>query len=341
MTKILIIRFSSIGDVVLITPVLRAIKEQFDGETEIHVLTKRSYATVLDGNPNIAKVHTIEKSTQEVMSELKSENFDYIIDLHNNIRSRVVKRTLKCLNFTIRKYNIQKWLWVNFGINRMPQNHIVDRYLETLKGFGVHADDRGLEYYIPDNEKFSESELPEMMRKPYVAFAIGATHDGKKLSESRIIEVAKSIKHPLVLIGGKEDIATGEAIAKACGTNVLNACGKWSLHQSADAVRRAEIVLTGDTGMMHIASAFNKKIISLWGCTVPGLGMSAYKPHPSSIIIEPKPRGRFRIHSRPCSKLGNRCKYGMDNRCIDQIEIAEINRAIETLWAPQTAPSAL
>jgi heptosyltransferase-2 len=339
MTKLLVIRFSSIGDIVLITPVLRAIKEQFDGENEIHVLTKRSYAPVLEGNPNITKVHTIEHSTQEVIADLKSENFDYIIDLHSNLRSRSVKRTLKCQSFTVRKYNIQKWLWVNFGINRMPHNHIVDRYLETLKGIGIHSDERGLEYYIPERDAFDEHELPEVMRKPYIAFAIGATHDGKKLSASRIIEVAKSIQKPLVLLGGKEDFETGEAIAGACGNGVLNACGKWSLHRSADAVRRAELVLTGDTGMMHIASAFTKKIISLWGCTVPGLGMSAYKPHPSSIIIEPKPRNRFRFHSRPCSKLGNRCKYGMNNRCIDQIEITEINRAIETLWAPQTTPS--
>jgi ADP-heptose:LPS heptosyltransferase len=338
MTKILIIRFSSIGDIVLITPVLRAIKEQFDGETEIHVLTKRSYATVLDANSNITKLHTIEKTVQEVIPQLKSEQYDYIIDLHSNIRSRVVKRTLKSLSFTVKKYNIQKWLWVNFGINRMPQNHIVERYLETLKGFGVKQDERGLEYYIPESEKFTESGMPEIMRKPYIAFAIGATHDGKKLSKSRIIKVAQSIQKPLVLIGGKEDIETGEAIAHACGSGVLNACGKWSLHQSADALRRAEVVLTGDTGMMHIASAFTKKIISLWGCTVPGLGMSSYKPHPASIILEPKPRSRFRFLDRPCSKLGNRCKHGMNNRCIDQIEITEINRAIETLWAPQTAP---
>ena len=340
MTKFLIIRFSSIGDIVLITPVLRAIKEQIAGESEIHVLTKRSYAGVLDGNPHISKIHTIENSVQEVMPGLLSEHFDYVIDLHNNIRSRTVKKSLNCKSFTLRKYNIEKWLWVNFGINRMPENHIVDRYMETLRELGVKSDDRGLEYYIPKSDKFQESELPEVMRKQYIAFAIGATHDGKKLSTKRIIEVAKSIQKPLVLIGGKEDVATGDAVASACGASVLNACGKWSLQRSADAVRRAEIVLTGDTGMMHIASAFNKKIISLWGCTVPGLGMSAYKPHPSSIIIEPKPRSPFRFQARPCSKLGNRCKYGMDNRCIDQIEIAEINRAIETLWAPQTAPSA-
>ncbi|MFM7725504.1 MAG: glycosyltransferase family 9 protein, partial [Flavobacteriales bacterium] len=136
MTKTLIIRFSSIGDVVLITPVLRAIKQQLDGETEVHVLTKKNYAAVLDGNPHIAKVHTREHTVQEIIPALLEENFDYIIDLHNNIRSRVVKRKLKCLSFTVQKYNIQKWLWVNFGINRMPHNHIVDRYLDTLHAFG-------------------------------------------------------------------------------------------------------------------------------------------------------------------------------------------------------------
>ena len=339
MTKLLIIRFSSIGDIVLITPVLRAIRQQLDGETEVHVLTKKNYASVLDGNPHIAMVHTMNNTVQEVIPSLMDENFDYIIDLHNNIRSRVVKRKLKCLAFTVKKYNIQKWLWVNCGINRMPKNHIVERYLETLKAFGVQPDEQGLEYYIPNTEQFIESELPEIMQKPFIAFAIGATHDGKKLSEGRILEVVKNIQKPFVLIGGKEDRVVGEAITTACGGRVLNACGIWSLHKSADAVRRAELVLTGDTGMMHIASAFGKKIISLWGCTVPGLGMSAYKSHPSSIIIEPQPRSRFRFHSRPCSKLGNRCKFGMDKRCIDQIEIAEINRAIETLWAPQTTPS--
>lgn len=341
MPKFLIIRFSSIGDIVLITPVLRAIKQQHPGETEVHVLTKRAYAGVLDGNPNVNAIHTIEHSVQEVMNELQNEHFDYVIDLHNNIRSRTVKRALKCPSYTVRKYNIQKWLWVNFGINRMPHNHIVDRYLETLQSFGIKADNHGLEYYIPSTERFPPGDMPDIMRKPYIAFAIGATHDGKKLSLQRIVDVVKAIDKPVVLIGGKEDAVAGDAIANACGNRVYNGCGKWSLQRSADVVDRAELILTGDTGMMHIASALGKKIISLWGCTVPGLGMSAYKPHPSSIIIEPKPRNRIRLHSRPCSKLGNRCKYGMDNRCIDQIEIAEINRAIETLWAPQTTPSTL
>jgi ADP-heptose:LPS heptosyltransferase len=202
----------------------------------------------------------------------------------------------------------------------------------------VTPDDQGLEYYIPENATIHANDLPTVMHSPFIAFAIGAAHEGKRMSENKLLEVCRSIKQPLVLLGGPEDKELGDRLAKECGSSVFNACGAWTIHQSADAIRRAEIVIAGDTGMMHIASALGKKIISLWGCTVPGLGMSAYKPHPKSIIIEPKQRSRFRFHSRPCSKLGNRCKYGMNNRCIDQIEINQINAAIEKLWAPQTTP---
>jgi ADP-heptose:LPS heptosyltransferase len=339
MTKLLVIRFSSIGDLVLTTPVLRAIKQQLDGDIELHVLTKKQYAGVLDGNPHVDRIHTMEKTVQEVLPQLLSERFDYIIDLHNNIRSRVVKRKLNCLSFTFKKYNIEKWLWVNFGINRMPQKHIVERYLDTLKAFGVKPDKHGLEYYITQTATIQESELPQLMKSPFIAFAVGAAHEGKRMSEHKLLEVCRSIRKPLVLLGGAEDKEIGNKLSAACGDKVFNACGMWTVHQSADAMRRAEMVIAGDTGMMHIAAALGKKIISLWGCTVPGLGMSAYKPHPSSIIVEPAPRSRFRFRSRPCSKLGNRCKYGMNNRCIDQIEIQQINAAIEMLWAPQTAPS--
>jgi ADP-heptose:LPS heptosyltransferase len=340
MTKLLVIRFSSIGDLVLTTPVLRAIKQQAEGEVELHVLTKKQYAMVLDGNPHVKRIHIIDNTVQDVLPELINENFDYVIDLHSNIRSRVVKSKLRCPNFTFKKYNIEKWLWVNFGINRMPQKHIVERYLDTLQAFGVSPDEKGLEYYIPEKAKIQKIDLPEVMKSPFIAFAIGAAHEGKKMSRAHIIEVCRSIQHPLVLIGGTEDRELGSAIESECGNTVYNSCGQWTLHQSADAVSKAEIVIAGDTGMMHIASAFKKKIISLWGCTKPGLGMYPYLPDPSSIILEPLESVSFKPLSRPCSKLGNRCKHGMNNRCIDHITTAQVVDAIETLWAPQTTPSA-
>lgn len=327
-TIILVIRLSSIGDIVLTTPVLRLLKNQLEGEVEIHYLTKAKFASLLEGNPHITQVHTMEKTVQEVLPALETLGFDYVIDLHHNIRSAVVKRRLKCLAFTYKKYNFRKWLWVNLGINIMPNVHIVDRYIEPIKGFGVTDDKLGLDFYIPEGKGQRDADIPEIMNGRFISFAIGGMHEGKKMSKEKLVDVCKSISHPIVLIGGKDDFDDGSFIASAAGSHVHNACGKWSLHESADAIRRSHLVITGDTGMMHIASAFNKKIISLWGCTVPGFGMSPYRPHPASIILEPIDRKK-----RPCSKLGNKCKYGMDHKCIDQISTEEISRTIETLWA--------
>ncbi|HEY8404537.1 MAG TPA: glycosyltransferase family 9 protein [Flavobacteriales bacterium] len=325
-TRILVIRFSSIGDIVLTTPVVRALNQQLDGKVEVHFLTKKKFASLLEANPYIHRIHIMEKTVQEVLPELEKLDFHYIIDLHRNIRTRIVKRRLKVLDFTFSKLNFKKWLWVNFGINRMPNRHIVDRYMDTLRAFGVKDDGKGLDYFIPENAGLQPNDLPATHQGKYVAFAIGAMHIGKRLSAEHIAEICKACSLPVVLLGGKEDVDAANYVAQQCGDKVFSAAGKFTLHQSADCLRKAEVVVSGDTGLMHIASAFQCKILSLWGCTVPGFGMYPYRPHPASVIMEPKGRKR-----RPCSKLGNRCKYGKEHRCIEQIDVHEISETLERL----------
>lgn len=322
-TRVLVIRLSSMGDIVLTTPVIRYIKEQFDGEVEIHFLTKKSFVPLLEFNPHISQIHTMDKSVMEVVPELMALDFDYIIDLHSNIRSRIVKRKLKRLAFTFDKLNFKKWLWVNLGINRMPDVHIVDRYLATLAPFGVEDDGKGLDYYFPNDFKWNHAALPSK----YIAFAIGGAHIGKRMDANKLISICQQIQHPIILLGGKEDMETAVAIS-AQVPQVMDYCGKLSIHESAHVLKEAAVVISGDTGLMHIASAFQKKIISLWGCTTPGLGMYPYRPHPNSVILEPHGRTK-----RPCSKLGNKCKYGLNDRCILHIDETELKQTIETLWA--------
>ena len=153
--KILIIRFSSIGDIVLTTPIVRCLKEQLDGEVELHYLTKQQYKTVVEHNPHLSKIHTIDKSTNEVVDELISEQFDYIIDLHKNLRSKRVIKSLKRMSFTFDKVNYRKWLLTTFKINKLPKLHIVDRYMGAIKELGVENDNRGLEYFIGENDNLS------------------------------------------------------------------------------------------------------------------------------------------------------------------------------------------
>jgi ADP-heptose:LPS heptosyltransferase len=325
-TKVLVIRLSSMGDIVLTTPVLRALQTQLHGEVEIHYLTKQSFAFLLEANPRITRVHTFSKTVQEVLPELETIGFDYIIDLHNNIRSAVVKRRLKALTFVFDKVNLQKWLLVNTGWNRMPNLHVVDRYMATLKAFGARDDGKGLEYTIPAGEALSELMRSQAMQRAFIAVVVGGAHPGKRPSPEVLISWLKDIQYPIILIGGKEDQMDAQQIAE--GIECLNWVGELTVHQSAEVVKLARVVLTGDTGMMHIASAFQRPIVSVWGCTTPQLGMAPYCPHQASVIVEPMGRKK-----RPCSKLGNRCKYGMAQKCIDQITPQQIQQAIETSWA--------
>lgn len=315
LVKILVIRFSSIGDIVLTTPVVRALARQIYGGAEIHYLTKEKFATILRPNPHISKVHTIQRSTNEVIRELKDEGYDYIVDLHNNLRSSRVKSALKSLAFTFEKYNWQKWLLVNFGIDKMPDLHIVDRYMATTKAFGIKDDGEGLDYFIPPGAEVPENQVPSSHREGFTAVVIGAAHWRKKPRIAQYISLCEGLSGPVALLGGPEDKADGEEIAAPFRGRVWNAAGAFDLHGSADLVRRARLVVTPDTGLMHIAAAFQKPIVSLWGATVPRFGMYPYRNNALNAMIQAD-----HLTRRPCSKLGTRCKY-KPCRCIDELPL--------------------
>ena len=321
--KVLIIRFSSIGDVVLTTPVIRNIKQQLnEGDVEVHFLSKKSFKGILENNPYIDKLHLIDEKVAPVLDELKEERFHYIFDLHRNLRSSQVKNGLGVMDFTFKKYNIQKWILVNFKVNKMPDMHIVDRYMETTKAFGIVNDNKGLDYIIPVEDEVDLSVLPVQFQDDYVAFAIGGQHEGKILPNHKIIEICNGLKSPVVLLGGSEDAVNGDLIAKESSNQVCNAAGKFNLNQSASILNQSTCVITHDTGLMHIASALKKKVVAIWGATVPEFGMYPYLPGEGSKIIEPHGV------SRPYSKLGNKQWYKPAFKGMEKIDVREVVEAV-------------
>lgn len=299
MKKILIIRFSSIGDIVLTTPVIRCIKQQVK-DAEIHYLTKKSFKSILEHNPYITKVHVIEKDVNEVIDILKKENFDQVIDLHNNLRSLQVKMKLRKPAVSFKKMNFRKWLIVNFKRRNMILPHVVERYLDAAtKVLNVKNDMKGLDYFIPPYEEVVLSSLPLSHQGGYIAFVIGAKHYTKQLPLEKIISICRKLDQPIILLGGKEDLERAEQIEKELGEIIYNACGKYNLNQSASLIRQAKKVITHDTGLMHIAAAFKKEIVSVWGNTVPAFGFTPYLPDERSKIVEVND-----LPCRPCSKIG-------------------------------------
>ncbi len=320
MYKVLILRFSSIGDIVLTTPVVRALKRQL-GNAKVHYCTKQSFRSIVENNPYIDKTHYLGDNLSDLITELKRERFDYVVDLHNNLRTRIIKTRLGRKSGTFDKLNFPKWLLVNLKYNAMPDVHIVDRYFgatEKLK-LGIRNDGQGLDYFIPEKDEVAITSLPETHRNGYYGLAIGAQHYTKRLPPEKLIELCEKINAPIILLGGKEDSETGELIASHFQnpknqqsitnteksnnrisnnrTIVLNACGKYNLNQSASLVKQSLALFTHDTGLMHIAAAFKKKIYSIWGNTVPEFGMYPYKT--DFEVFEVKG-----LSCRPCSKIG-------------------------------------
>ena len=317
--KILVLRFSSIGDIVLTTPVLRVLKQQVPGAV-VHVATKPAYRVLLEPNPYVDKVHALTGSLGELVQELKAERFDFIVDLHNNLRTRLIKLRLGVNSSSFDKLNWQKWLLVNFKVNRLPAVHIVQRYLAAAAPLGVRDDEQGLDYFIPAGQEVDLATLPEAFRAGYVAVAIGAQHATKRLPLDKLIELCQRLApRPIMLLGGPEDKEAGEAIVQALNTPgaapvlIENGCGRYSLHQSASLLRQAQFVVSHDTGLMHIAAAFSKPIYSIWGNTVPEFGMYPYRTRFEVLEV-------LGLPCRPCSKIGYaKCPQGHFRCMRDQI----------------------
>ena len=306
--KILVVRFSSIGDIVLTTPVVRMLKKQLNAQ--VHFLTKSAYVPLLKNNPYIDSVYQIENSITEVIADLKKEKYDYVIDLHNNLRTQILKIRLGVPAKGFNKLNMEKFMLTNFKLDNMPKIHIVDRYLETVKHLGIKNDNQGLDFFLSANDKIDISIFP----KDYIVFVIGGQHATKILPNEKIISIIKKVNKPVLLVGGPEDFERGEQII-ANTNNTINTCGKYSILQSASLVQQAKMVITHDTGMMHIAAAFHQKIYSVWGNTVPEFGMYPYMQSEQSKRIEVKG-----LNCRPCSKIGyDKCPKG-HFKCMQEID---------------------
>jgi ADP-heptose:LPS heptosyltransferase len=297
-TKFLIIRFSSIGDIVLTSPVIRCLKTQFP-EAEVHFLTKKRNLDLIQANPYIDRIHLFEDSLPDVLRKLKEEKFDFIIDLHNNLRSLRIKIGLKTRSHTFNKLNIRKWLYTRFKLNYMPEGHIVDRNLETLKSFRIVDDGIGLDYFIPPEDEFPLADLPETFRNGYIALVLAGTYATKRMPAGKYQRLISETPLPFILLGGKSERPLADRILEWKTGNVLDFTAKLSINQSASLVKNARLVIANDTGLMHIAAAFHKKILSVWGNTSPELGMFPYLPGEGSEILEVKG-----LSCRPCSKLG-------------------------------------
>lgn len=316
--KILIIRFSSIGDIVLTSPIIRCLKKQIIN-AEIHYLTKNVYKEIIDNNIYVDKTYSIINNIDEVKQQLKDENYDIVIDLHKNIRSIQISKFLKVKKtYTYNKQSIKRWLLTSLKINLL-NNHVVDRYFGAVKKLNVINDGNGLDFFIPEELEIKPSNLPFTHIAGYAVIVVGAKHFTKTIPNNHLKELCMQIKIPIILIGGKDEFEIGRQLAEIDDFKIFNACGKYSITQSASIIKRAKYIITPDTGMMHIASAFQKKIISVWGSTHTALGFAPYQNSNNTVVIENK-----ELKCRPCHKHGSAKCPKKHFKCMNDLDMQKV-----------------
>ncbi|MFK7756396.1 MAG: glycosyltransferase family 9 protein [Flavobacteriales bacterium] len=314
------------GDIILTSSVVRCLKEQLN--CEIDFLVKEVFSSLVSENPHVNQTHIFKKPVQNHIATLKSQNYDIILDLQKNRKSKILANALNAEYITFHKLNIKKWILVQSRINLLPKKHIVDRYFDTVEKLGVYNDNKGNEIFIDADTKSSV----EMFDLPsnYMTIAVGAQHRGKTMSTVQLKHVISRSSVPVVLLGGSAETALAMELELSLSrTNLINLSGQTSILQLAEIIRRSKLLLSGDTGAMHMASAFKVPQVSVWGCTTPNLGMWPYLCHEKSILIEP-----YDHSHRPCSKLGNRCKYA-PNWCIESVDPELISDGVSAILSEQ------
>lgn len=325
--KILIIRFSSIGDIILTTPMVRCLKKRFP-KSQIHYLTNQSNTIILENNPYIDKVISYSGTFPATFKQLKAEKYSLVIDSHRKLRSIMLSLRLLRPRVHIRKESFKKMLLVKFRINLLSKKHVVDLHLDTVKHLGVVNDNLGLDYFLSEEDYIAPDALPLNFQDGYIAVVVGAKHFTKQIPTDILIDICNKIQKPILLLGDSNDRIKAESIEKQVGTRVFNGCGVYNLNQSAALIDKSLGVITSDTGLMHIASARKKPIIIVWGNTIPEFGLYPYMPEG-----EDKKIYSFEVENlncRPCSRIGyDKCPKN-DFKCMlnhNTEKIAEIANA--------------
>jgi ADP-heptose:LPS heptosyltransferase len=311
--KILVIRFSAIGDILLTFPVVAALQHKYPA-ADIHFLTKPSNKAVLELLSSKVQPRFLQESLVQTATQLRRERYDLVIDLHNNLRTFLLQvLMLKGSWNRFRKLNFQKWLFTSFKWNTLPKVHVVERYAQAAK---VNPT---LVTLVVNNPALDS--LPSN----YIAWVLGATFSTKQYPLSKLIETIERLDMPIVLLGGDKENTLASSL-QAHFPSLISLVGKTSLAEAALVLSKAKVVVTNDTGLMHLAAFYEKPMVCIWGNTVPAFGMYPYQSAP---VFHAQVSD---LSCRPCSKIGhNTCPKGHFQCMLNQHSV-EISEQITALF---------
>jgi len=333
--KILVIRLSSIGDILLTTPFIRQIHFKFP-KANIDFVVKKEFEDLLIHNPYLNKVHTFDSSSESALKNLKNcikkEKYDYIFDLHNNFRSLLLRIGLS-VSYTgvIKKDKIRQLILLYFKINyyKMPKP-VSQRYLDTGLKVGIKDDYKGLEIYWSEKETRSVETILYRLRfaknEKFISIAPGAGFFTKRWPITYFSKLIKQIhtqlKVKIVILGGVGDKEMASELSHNPAVHDLS--GQVSLLESAVILSQSAALVTNDTGLMHLATAVKKPVIAIFGSSVIEWGFVPYRsPH---VLIEEKG-----LSCRPCSHIGRASCPKKHFKCMRNISPDKVFAALNSM----------
>ena len=342
--KTLVIRFSSIGDVVLSSPLIRVLHKRFPS-SQIDFVVRKEYADLVRYNPNLNFIFEFDvqggfQELRRLASIIRREKYDLIIDIHNSLRSRYIRS----FSGAKKVVAINKRIFARTILVRLKKNYyrdivsVVDRYIEPVKTYGIENDAQGLEIFIPDETMHKVSgkvsSLKLHMCEKIIGFCPSAKHATKRWPEERFIEagirLVRELKAKIILFGGKNDTILCATIAEGINKKSEGECAveysdQFSLLETAAAMQFCDVIVTNDSGLMHIAAAMKKKLVAIFGSTVREFGF--FPVGTENIVLE-----RKGLYCRPCSHIGRAsCPEG-HFRCMSEIQVSEVVDSIKDIF---------
>ena len=329
MSCVLCVRFSSIGDVLLTTPLLRALKHRHPDD-ELYFVTKRAMAPLVENNPHVTAVVALEPGERiiDLARRLRALRPTHGLDLHGSLRSaalRLLVRT-RWSSYSKRKFARSALIAAKLDLygKRFP---VAERYFEAARAFDVTPDGEPSEFFLAEHARARVTAwLGErgLNTRPLAAIAPGAAHATKRwpLDHWRMLaDRLRQMGYGLVAVGGPDD----RPLITELDTAVVNAAGELTLQETGACLERAAVVVSGDTGVMHMATGVGTPVVALFGPTVEAFGFFPYRARATVV--------QRQLACRPCSAMGTeRCPLG-HHRCLVDIVPDEVAAAVQTLVA--------
>lgn len=335
--KILFIRLSSLGDIIHCTAAVEVLRQW---DCEVYFATKPAFAPLIDACVPGVRSYTYDsgigerKARRKFFQWIDEQNFDHIIDLHDNLRTRLWRRALRrrapltvahkprLKEFLVLFFRMRKKASLGKGARALLYRNTTISALRKMGVFQEIGSPRGLTHLrlTTDVPPLVGALVP---KEDFVVFVPGSVWPGKRWPEENFIELAKKISYPLVVLGSLDEVFC-DRIAKVAPKGSVSMRGKTSLVDCAFVLSKAKVVLGNDTGLVHMAEALGKDVIVLEGPTSEALGFTVYRK--GSLVLGED------LFCRPCSKNGYICWRWGTRACLKDLSLNRVYEALHSKW---------